>query len=88
MMQAKGLRTGARVPVEPADALNKAPTPHAEPEPVPFRPKGKMGGRYVLTPDEVQQAERIQKIAMQRASERGMQDAAGMKPSGAKIPVP
>jgi hypothetical protein len=88
VMQARGLSAGARPPEMTSGVLGRIPVVPSEPEPVPFSPKGKMGGRYVLTPEEVKQAEAIQKIALQRARERGMQYAAGMKPSGAKIPTP
>lgn len=62
-----------------------APLPEA-PSNVPA--KTKLGGRYILTPEEAQQSEQIQQIAKRRASERGMQYAAGMKPSGGKVPTP
>lgn len=62
-----------------------APLPSA-PESVPV--KTKIGGRLVLTPEEEQQAAQIQRIAKKRASERGMQYAAGMKPSGGKVNTP
>jgi hypothetical protein len=88
VMSAKGLRTGARAPGEPSGALGRLPAVAAEPEPVPFKPRGKMGGRYVLTPEEAAQADQIQRIALERARARGMQYAGGMKPSGAKVPTP
>lgn len=67
------------------DIYPGAPFPEA-PANVPV--KTKIGGRYVLTPEEAQQSEQIQQIAKKRASERGMQYAAGMKPSGGKVPTP
>jgi hypothetical protein len=88
VMKAVGLRTGGRVPVDESAVLGKLPATPAEPEPMNVRPKGKMGGRYVLTPEEAKAMEQIQKVAALRASQRGMQYAAGMKPSGAKIPTP
>lgn len=41
--------------------------------------------RLVLTPEEVKAQEQMQRIATQRASERGMQYAGGMKPAPGKI---
>lgn len=67
-----GVYPGAHLPEAPAN--------------VPV--KTKIGGRYVLSPEEAQQAEQIQQIAKRRASERGMQYAAGMKPSGGKVGTP
>jgi hypothetical protein len=87
--QARGLQTGARIAEEPSTALATVPTPQAQPETaLAVSPKGKIGGRFVLMPEEVQQAEQVAKIAAKRASERGMQYAAGMRPSGAKISAP
>lgn len=62
-----------------------APFPEA---PANIPAKTKLGGRYILTPEEAQQSEQIQQIAKRRASERGMQYAAGMRPSGGKVPTP
>jgi microcystin-dependent protein len=44
----------------------------------------KASGRLVLAPEEAQAEEQIQKIATRRASQRGMQYAAGMKPAGTR----
>ena len=43
--------------------------------------------RLIKTPDEFQSGDQIQRIAKTRASERGMQYAAGMRPGGRKIPI-
>lgn len=78
---------------EPAPQGGKLPikwNPTPEPTGVDLPPqlRGKLGGRYVLTPAEEQQDEQIQRIAKQRAHNRGMQYAAGMKPSGGKVSTP
>lgn len=76
------------------DATHLNKIPHAgeeigeETALAPLKAPGKLGGRLVLTPEEAQQASQIQKIAKVRASQRGMQYAGGMRPSGAKIAVP
>lgn len=88
VMQARGLQTGGQAIAEPSTALARIPVTAAEPEETALTPSGKIGGRYVLMPEEVQRANQIGKIAKARASERGMQYAAGMRPSGAKIAAP
>lgn len=88
LMQARGLARGGQAGFEPSEALDRLPVHAAEPQAITIRPPGKMGGRLILTPEEVNAVEQIQKIATKRASERGMQYAAGMKPSGAKIAAP
>jgi hypothetical protein len=89
VMQARGLQTGGYSPVEPSEALARIPATGAEPDTsLAVNPRGKIGGRYVLMPEEVEAAEQIQRIAARRASERGMQYAAGMRPSGGKVAAP
>lgn len=89
VFQARGLQTGALPIGEPSEALARIPVHPAEPETsLALRPKGKIGGRLILSPEEVQQSEQMLRIAKRRASERGMQYAAGMKPSGGKIAAP
>lgn len=88
IMQARGLANGGYAPVEQSEALARIPVTAAEPDALAIRPRGKLGGRLVLTPEEAQQAEKIQEIAKRRASERGMQYAGGMRPSGGKVATP
>jgi hypothetical protein len=89
VMQARGLGTGGYAPAEPSSALARIPATGAQPDTsLAVRPQGRIGGRLVLTPEEIAQAEQTQKIATKRARERGMQYAGGMRPSGGKIQAP
>jgi hypothetical protein len=92
VIKARGLAVGGHIPEDPAAGLGGIPLrgiPSLEPEAAKSSVVkiGKPGGRLILSPEEAQSADQIQKIATRRASQRGMQYAAGMRPAGRKIPI-
>jgi hypothetical protein len=90
LLQGRVLTEGGRIPPEPAAGLGKIPVREMPAESIakPSTVKiGKPGTRLVLSPEEAQSADQIQRIATTRASQRGMQYAGGMRPPGRKIPT-